>query len=728
MKIIDSALEAKLEQATGIQKIIVVGIKWDGITYTYYSTVEFDFIDGEVCYPYINSVSGLENIARTDKFGEYISTEVSFSDTLGHFKEKVDTIEILDKAVEATVYLFVNADPDDFGFTKSINQMLELNKGVISDLVWDESDRVLDMTITSDFNIEDVGFIPRRTFVDDSDPDAFYMQNYMNEEMWPHVFGSVKNMLLTKLVDVPKGKIAADKSGTGDGVTSFEIEDYENFPQSTTLILEIFGRYETTFSILARGSFTGSTFNVTDFNLPRYEDIDITKLTPSTFQIDGSPTDIPWLEYSFLRLELATGNVNTVCIKQEDDVCTIRHSISQDFVKVISAQRMWGNAHPGISFSWRIKKGTVVKLYSTNTTQEAWIRSRIYVLNTDDEAGILDELLLIREAGNVTIPAASYDVFTTNGTDVNRLYIPSGDPHPACTYVRLKENAWERLIPEQEEFKDFISAEAEEPIADITTTISLDEDVLEFLVELYTSYTYTKGTESSTNRTLGFSLHDQENAATLIPSIARQQTKLIHVSGGIVTTVPLILDGDFIGLDPNYERSVYTFNKSNIQNGSLKLTTTTLDELVTKHTLRFLDNNWLSDEEVIILETNIDKYGKREKQEEYFTNVTRAAAVTTQEDWASFEAYVYFILEFESYIETIKLEVNDIVKIDLADLVIDWHVPDNALPFQRYHTVSAADDTFVGTSINGLIKSAALDMSTGLISYKVWVPRQLGDK
>jgi hypothetical protein len=414
MRIVDPALDTKIQKTQGEQKIIVVGIKWDGLEYTYYSTIEFDFLEGEQCYAYINSITGLEDFTRTDKFGTLQTTNIVFADALGHFKEKVDTLAIQDKSIEVSVYFYVDAVSQYFigdsigtspdAWDRIVDELLELNKGVISDFIWDESTRTFEITVTNNFNIDDVTFVPLREFVDDADPDAFYMQKYMNETSWPHVFGAVKNMPMTKLVDVPKAEIAVDKTGTGDGATSFTINGYENFPQATTLILEIYGRYETTFSILARGSFTGDIFNVTDFNLPRYTDVDITRLDFNRFQIDGSPTDIPWFEYSFLKIETPSFDFRTVCVQQDGDICTIRHSGSYDLNKVIASQRMWGDAYPGAAFNWKVKAGTAVRLYSTNTTQEAWIRSRIYVFNTDNIAGVVDGLKLFREAGNVTIP------------------------------------------------------------------------------------------------------------------------------------------------------------------------------------------------------------------------------------------------------------------------------------------------------------------------------------
>jgi len=134
-------------------------------------------------------------------------------------------------------------------------------------------------------------------------------------------------------------------------------------------------------------------------------------------------------------------------------------------------------------------------------------------------------------------------------------------------------------------------------------------------------------------------------------------------------------------------------------------------------------------------ETNITKYGLREEEDEYYTNITKSAAETTVDYWDLYESSVYYLLRFESYLETINLEINDIVKIDLASLIIEWHIPSGLpgaltprMPFTRFHDVSAADDTIIGASINGLIKEMTVNFEQGTISYTVWIPRLLGVK
>jgi hypothetical protein len=301
-------------------------------------------------------------------------------------------------------------------------------------------------------------------------------------------------------------------------------------------------------------------------------------------------------------------------------------------------------------------------------------------------------------------------------------------------HIRLKQNAWERLIPPQEEFKDFILAEEEEPFLDVTMSISKDEDILESLITRYSSFSYVQQEESIFNKTLGFSVHDADSLSTVVSDIARQQNKLIRVSNNVVSTIPLNLNGTFIGLDPDLERSIITFNQSNIHGGTLVLTATSLSDVITNSIVRFLSNNWLEYEEYLYKESNLDKYGNREQEEEYYTNITRAAAETTRDYWSLYEGDIYFIVQFDSYLDTIKVEINDIVKIDLANLILDWHVPPdtgavfNEMPFSNFHRVSAADDSFIGSAVNGLVKEVSLKMDEGLISYTVWIPVLVGGK
>jgi len=239
---------------------------------------------------------GSYNLSNSERgFGSVGSLTATFLDYNGLFKEMLENVNIYDLEVNILLYLRQNVP----GVSTQQDQCKLVMRGKFqTPIEWSEGNRTFQATIVSNVLFKEFGFAPEFETID-------HIRENLVDGNWPHMFGEVSNFGLHPLCTVPTCSVNKDYYFLRN-MLERETNDPEvivpgGFPQYPDTSESIFINFRSLVtiqcsesvnmppsypgedlyceieidggSVLARGDFIGSSFQVNEWNIPWYEKI-----------------------------------------------------------------------------------------------------------------------------------------------------------------------------------------------------------------------------------------------------------------------------------------------------------------------------------------------------------------------------------------------------------------------------------------------------------------------
>lgn len=197
-KLFTPAFSRAKDRRTGNRPYIIVGINWGGGVIHYSTrtlTVGSITADGKIL-----SMSAVSQTSKSQNSGSSSTVTLTLDDGNNDLRSKID-ITRLEKR-EAIIYQGIEG-------LSSKDLAVLLYGQVTGPISWDEGNRTLTFSITSDIETKDVGFSPTPNDFPDLATDAYNVP-------WPMVFGTVKNVPAVRIRKPVRAVLASGISFIND--------------------------------------------------------------------------------------------------------------------------------------------------------------------------------------------------------------------------------------------------------------------------------------------------------------------------------------------------------------------------------------------------------------------------------------------------------------------------------------------------------------------------------
>jgi hypothetical protein len=283
-------------------------------------------------------------------------------------------------------------------------------------------------------------------------------------------------------------------------------------------------------------------------------------------------------------------------------------------------------------------------------------------------------------------------------SDGTSLYTPVPSNYYLVTYETyglLKVTIVTMTMPlssKKEGWEDDIACDLTSPVGPNAV------DVMKWLIDTYTSHTYDtsefnsiRGSVSSTP--VGFVLTKRMNVITLLQDIAFQIRCALWFVNGTFRLKFLARQGIYVD----------TITEDNIENNSLEVTTTETEDIVTKLTGTWKENELQPTEYKIIYRYAIAKYGIKEQTFPFYIFNQLPFVQMSAIFWLIRKGNTWKRIRFDTFLDKIRLEPFDVVRFNFTN---NW---------------------IANTAVDGIIESVKLDTSNQRISIEAWVPVRFGE-
>lgn len=246
MRTVTSPTSIQMATKLATEPIIIIRVDWSaGTEYYGYKT---DTVGAWSVQGKILDFSSIASQGKQDQTGEVSSVSLTLDDSDSSLKTKVDREVIEGKS--ATIYHW-------FEGTAQADALLILKGRIAGDIVWSEGERTLSFDIESYVEDRIIGYAPEAGDFADLWDEAIGIP-------WPICFGTVLKSKCVKVKSSPLGKLVY---GVNNNFSSFQVEGGEEFPQSTSVDIQI-GQIRYT------GTFADDLFTVTTANNAYYTNLD----------------------------------------------------------------------------------------------------------------------------------------------------------------------------------------------------------------------------------------------------------------------------------------------------------------------------------------------------------------------------------------------------------------------------------------------------------------------
>lgn len=420
------------------------------------------------------------------------------------------------------------------------------------------------------------------------------------------------------------------------------ISNGENFPQNVPLALNINGG-------IFHGSFNGKLFTITDRVHP-----DLANPLPKTTQgvnvvPDFSTCAVPTgsQKYQFDNANQDIGGPTTQQIQDAQNA----------FNDIPSSQFFWAN--PGASV---VIQSLEPITYVANILPSTILRVAAY--RETDSGQIL-----------VTVPPAAYTVQQSdyNGYQVMELIFGRplssiGEGWSDDLYVTLTSSVGPNTV-----------------------------DVIKWLIQTYTPYSVD---DTSFNHV--HDLIDNYPSHFMMPGRLNITDALDKIAYQARCAVWLKDDIFYIKYLSEAPTAVDTITEDDILVGTLELTHTPTEDLITKYKATYKTDYAQTKDDIIIYRSNVKKYGTIEQDFDYFiyniTDLVRKSATF----WLIRKANTWRRVLFQTAINKLNVEVFDAVTLNLPDIS--------------------------NSPITALVEKASYDSASNAISFECWTPLRSGEK
>ena len=651
MKSIHANVQTKLDTNIGTQPYTTVTITWD---------------TGDVSYTDDDKILGAGNVLSNIKLGmisELQSISVSLDDTDGSLKTKVNTERIEGrKCVIKQCYS---------GIAETVTV---LSGKIIGGITWSEGERQLNFTVESIYESEEIGFAP--------DEDSGVDEDAVGVP-WPICFGNVLHSRTVRIYKSPKLELTQPYNYAQNQL-KVKFESGREAPAGEQIIRV--GR------IRFRGSFDGNIFNITEKNLPYYENVEFApRIRDDRHFWDAN---VAWLADSSIRLVghyclvkipagvWGAGNymVNQCTGQYKDKVFfikpwrrggeTLEHRMNPDYDLEEAA--------PIVRDAW-------VETYYADVTYDGggilqnnvprWVPTgRLVVANMALAKGVFS----LSEGSSVFIEQATLDTYVANlepslevkgvfgwrkDENDNRIFAPIPSSYYTVTLNKSILGQTSTIV-EFDNPLEFILGEGWEGNVYVTLRSTIGDNItqaLEYILDNHTDLTTDATTfELVRSRTLAyptnFTIYDQ-------PAAIRVAERIAYLGRCAL----IIRDGTIYIKYLSYSYTAdKTLTESNTEYKSITLSSTLTEDIYTKiKAIWRPDYSEREEDREINYENNTDIYGAREHDIDVFIYNNRDLVNKTLAFWGYYYSNSWREVLLSNFLNTLALDNYDVAAVNI---------------------------------------------------------------
>jgi hypothetical protein len=661
MKNLTSAVQAALALQYGSEPVNIIAIQWvDNGSWHKYADKELP--DLEISGR-IQEIGTLESVIKLDGASQTQGISVKLGDEDGTLKDIIDHNDPHGRPVKVQQW-YEGMD---------IVDAFQLYEGEInSPLSWSEGDRTLSFNVVTKLADNEIGFSPEEGYF----PNLPYAKVGVP---WPLVFGTSQNVPAQSIEEIPTSQLANDV-GVPDPSIPERIKDLEKRIKELRQMLEVYylalaqaeytADYGDTEAQRQYGASTAATISSNIASVLQQ----IAAATAEGVSLNSTMEE----QIAQARTSLKVLHVNlfqrdtTITLQARD--CKFIGKFAWSGEEFTIAERMlshytWTSGDGPTGYT-HIPAGTKIQIYNNYPIQ--------YVVNL--------------------LPSTVHHVQAMKTTDNGQILARVPTSY-YTTETRSIGSYTVTLVIFDRPLSSIDTTFGDDIWVTQTSTIGPNTvDILEWLIETYTNLTCDPTTfahvkECLENYPSHFALLERKNIYQTVEEIAWQARCAIWIVNNTVYLRYLSEEHDFVD----------TITESDIDVGSLTLTATNTDEIVTKFVALWTDDYAETEANKIILRHNVKKYGTREKEFDFYIYNIQSLVEKSATFWLIRYANVWKNIEFVTHPHKLALETFDFVKFDFDQkfVVNDW--------------------------CKGELTSLSYDSGARSITVKAWLPVRFGE-
>jgi hypothetical protein len=223
-------------------------------------------------------------------------------------------------------------------------------------------------------------------------------------------------------------------------------------------------------------------------------------------------------------------------------------------------------------------------------------------------------------------------------------------------------------------------------------------DIIRWLINKYTNLGINEASFSEVKECLidfssNFAIIDRKEIFSTLEEIAFQARCSIWVKDRIF----------YLKYLPKASTPVKIITEDSIDAGSLVITTTKTEELITKYKATWKRNLAADESNNIILRYNVSRYGMLEKTQDFYIYNIFDFVLKSSTFWMIRYANVWKVIRFTTYLDNLEIETFDTITLDLKN------------------------DMVASGPVDALVTALNYDSDRKLISIECWSPVRMGE-
>ena len=658
MKTVAGAMQTILGTNYGTEPVCIIEVQWvESGQWHLYANKDLPGVSGAIL-----SVSTLESVIKLDSQGQTQQINITLSDTAGVLKDVIDNYNIHGRPCR--VYQWFEGLP--------LSERFMLFEGeVVSDIKWTEGDRTLAFEAITKSQDREVGFSPEE--------GTFYaVPEDLVGVAWPLAFGFVQNVPAVQIQNFPSTK-AREASGKLDPTLTktaadirAEIELITGRRDHYKQIIDIYEPFENLDGtpLADRDAEAAAALSEAQTNFSAYQGrLDWLE----EYEANLESTRLQQEAYEKARLAIGDSSLYPQDTEIQLNINGVIYTGTFDgddfIVNGSELPEFDGDYLSDFGFTF-LEGGTLIKLGSESGS--------IYVANI--LSSTINHIRASKTTGGISrltkIPSNYYT------TEIITMGIYS------VTLIKFTTPLSEY---EGENWDSKIYVTLEGIVGPNTVTI------MEWLIDTYTDLTYDAATFDYVkvkleNYPSNFALLTRTNIIALLEDIAFQARCAIWLIRGVF----------YIKYLPEEVVEVDTITESDVNLGTIEVSTSPSEELVTKLIAEWKESYSQEKSHQTIFRHNTDLYGVKERTIDFFIYNIPSLVSKAASFWIIRFANVWKKVSFATCLNKLTLETFDTVKFD-------------------FNTSYLAD-----VDVKGLITNVSYTVDATEVQIEAWLPVLLG--
>ena len=645
---------------SGIEPVNILEVQWaDNGAFVKYAVKDIrdqgQPIDGTIL-----DLSNLEAVVKLDLQGQSQAITVTLDDTDGSIKAIMDSIDIHGKAVRLMQW-FENLP---------ISESFKLYEGQISSpIIWNEGDRTVSFSVLTELANKQVGFSPEEA-------DFPFLPDSLAGRPWPMAFGTVQNVPATRLQDIPATQTAQDLGVVDPSIAprrrelSQLVTDLEDVKNANFFAAVVWFATELD---------TGAT----------PEEIEFANQQGEAYLAQGNAAQAQQFGAGQELAQLAVTQKEQEAVNDGQlQLLDVSALPSESITIVVGGVELSGtltgktfkiDATVDPEFDGAFDEPFGFKYSAAGTTITLKTDTEIkYVANIVDSE--IHNVQVFKQIENgqilITIPSDWYTV--TKEVQGPYTFVLLSFPIPISTRdPSLKDDIF---------------------ITQTSTVGPNTVDIMEYLITSYTDLTFDTTSFNHVKLKLEnypshFAQLDRPNIFTMLEEMAFQCRCAIWVNAGVfrIKYLPESVDPDI------------TITEANIDAGSLILSATETEELVTVLTATWVEDYAEEEPNKLTLRHRVKKYGTRERELNFYIYNLPDLVLKSATFWLIRLSNIWKIVSFNTYVDSLTIETFDTINLSFQNNLI------------------------ANGDISGMVTDAVYDTGSHLLTLTCWVPVRFGE-